>query len=184
VLLATGQRWRGRRLVLATPPQAAANLLKDATPDLAALLGEIQPAQVESLGLCVRTEAVTWPRLAGVIGVAEDFFSIVSRDYLEHTRFAGGLRGFTFHFRPGRLSPEEKRQQAARVLGVTPADFIGTMDARHTLPALRLGQTERVERIDARLAGQPLALTGNYFHGLSIEDCLVRSRSEIQRLAA
>ncbi|CAK0782201.1 protoporphyrinogen/coproporphyrinogen III oxidase [Gammaproteobacteria bacterium] len=182
VVLATGQRWQGRRLVLATPPQVAAGLLAGMAPALSALLGEIQGVRVESLGVCVSADQIAWPRLAGLIGVAEDFFSVVSRDYQRH--IAPDLRGFTFHFRPGRLSLEEKRQQVARVLGVSPADFLAVTDTVHTLPALRLGQNERVERMDGLLKGQPLALTGNYFHGLSIEDCLVRTRAEIHRLAA
>jgi UDP-galactopyranose mutase len=41
-----------------------------------------------------------------------------------------------------------------------------------------------VAEIDRLLQGQPLALTGNYFNGLAIEDCVLRSKAEWQRLAA
>jgi oxygen-dependent protoporphyrinogen oxidase len=36
--------------------------------------------------------------------------------------------------------------------------------------------------VDRLLAGMPLAVTGNWFAGLSIEDCVQRSRSEWERL--
>jgi protoporphyrinogen/coproporphyrinogen III oxidase len=47
---------------------------------------------------------------------------------------------------------------------------------------LRAGHSELVERIDALLAGGRLAITGNWFLGVSIEDCLTRSRRELERL--
>jgi protoporphyrinogen oxidase len=50
------------------------------------------------------------------------------------------------------------------------------------LPALRKGHAELVRRIDRALAGTRLALTGNWFVGVSIEDCLTRSRQEMDRL--
>jgi len=47
--------------------------------------------------------------------------------------------------------------------------------------ALRL---TRVAEIDARLAGEPLALVGNYLNGLSIGDCAERAVTETDRLLA
>ena len=36
--------------------------------------------------------------------------------------------------------------------------------------------------VDAELTGSRLALTGNYFTGVAIEDCVTRSRGEFERL--
>jgi UDP-galactopyranose mutase len=41
-----------------------------------------------------------------------------------------------------------------------------------------------VEEIDRALAGRKLAVTGNYFAGLAIEDCLLRSNAEWARVGA
>jgi hypothetical protein len=41
-----------------------------------------------------------------------------------------------------------------------------------------------VERLDRALAGTRIAVTGNWFLGVSIEDCLTRSLGEHQRLFA
>jgi protoporphyrinogen oxidase len=41
-----------------------------------------------------------------------------------------------------------------------------------------------VGRIDTALAGIRLGLTGNWFQGVAIEDCLTRSRQECERLFA
>jgi len=39
-----------------------------------------------------------------------------------------------------------------------------------------------VRAVDQALARTPIYVTGNYFAGLSIEDCVLRSRDEAQRL--
>ena len=50
------------------------------------------------------------------------------------------------------------------------------------LPALRVGHGDWVNVVDRALAGNRLALTGNYFAGVAIEDCVTRSRREFERL--
>ena len=52
------------------------------------------------------------------------------------------------------------------------------------LPSPVIGHDRVVAELDRMLAGQRLALTGNYFEGLAIEDCVLRSRSEWARIAA
>ena len=51
------------------------------------------------------------------------------------------------------------------------------------MPAPALGHAEIVRDVDAALAGGRLAVTGNYFAGLAIEDCVLRSRAEWERIA-
>ena len=52
------------------------------------------------------------------------------------------------------------------------------------LPSPVLGHDRVVAELDRMLAGQRLALTGNYFEGLAIEDCVQRSRAEWARIAS
>lgn len=56
------------------------------------------------------------------------------------------------------------------------------MSKTNQLPALRVGHGEWVRNLDRMLAGTQLALTGNYFTGVAIEDCICRSRVEWERL--
>ena len=49
------------------------------------------------------------------------------------------------------------------------------------MPAL--GHGEVVDGIDRLLAGGKLAVAGNYFAGLAIEDCVLRSNAEWARIA-
>jgi hypothetical protein len=118
--------------------------------------------------------------VAGLIGADDDFWSVVSRDPVPHP----SLRGFTFHFRAGRLACEGKMARAAQVLGVSTADFLHVHTASNRLPAPGVEHPRRVAEIDALLVREPLALVGNYLNGLSIGDCAERAVSETDRLLA
>jgi protoporphyrinogen oxidase len=167
-----------RHIALAVPPDQAALLLAKIHPALAAQLSHIEVARVESLGIITRNKGPELPLIAGLIGQQQLFYSVVSRD----TLLDSAHRGFTFHFRPGKLDEAEKLALAARVIGVRQKDFDEVVFTTHTLPSPRLGHAERVQRIDKALTDLPITLTGNYFSGLSIEATVMRSHSQWLRL--
>jgi protoporphyrinogen/coproporphyrinogen III oxidase len=180
VLAGEGERLRTRRLALATAADAASALLGEADPNLAAHLSAISTVTVESLGVAVEKKALQLPLMAGLIGGGQPFYSMVARDAVGHDRF----RGFTFHFRPGALPPDRQLALGARVLGVPDSALHDPTYKQTRLPALRVGHARWLEKLDAMLAGLPLAVTGNYFTGVSMEDCTSRSRQEFERLAS
>jgi hypothetical protein len=130
--------------------------------------------------LAFRTSDLGLKPIAGLIAVDEAFYSAVSRDFLADPSY----RGFAFHFRPGVLSEQAQIERACLALGTTPRHIAAQARVRNRLPALRTGHTARVRRLDETLAGTRLAVTGNWFLGVSIEDALTRSRSESDRLFA
>ncbi len=169
-----------RALCLATPVAAATWLLQTAFPALAERLALIPTATIDTVGVAVAQSATTLPPLAGLIGHNQPFYSVVSRDVIPDQRH----RGFTFHFRPGVLDEAEQRHRIARTLNVPDERLTPAHLARKTnqLPALRVGHGEHIQAIDRLLAGTRLALTGNYFSGVAIEDCVIRSGQEWRRL--
>lgn len=169
-----------RRLVLAVPVDMAATLLEDAYPDIARPLSTFPMSSSEALALVLPAEKVKLPAVAGLISADDDFFSVVTRDPVPHPV----MRGFTFHFRPGRLDREGKLARAAQVLGARPADFAHFRECLNRLPSPGVEHPRRVADIDVRLAGEPLALVGNYLNGLSIGDCAERAVRETDRLLA
>lgn len=169
-----------RQLAMATPADVTARLLQDAHPYLAAALADIKMAAIEAVAVVVKREAVHLPKLAGLIGDKEHWFSVVSRDPLPHP----DLRGFTFHFRPGRLDAAQKRAAVARVLDIAEDAFIAVTEKINRLPMLTVEHVALAERIDAQTRDLPLALVGNYLNGLSIGDCAERARREAERLMA
>ncbi len=169
-----------RALCLATPVAVTAELLQAEFPELAESLAHIQTAMVESVGVAAPASLLRLPPLAGLIGRDEAFYSVVSRDTVPDPVY----RGFTFHFRPEVLDEEGKRGCMGAVLGLPNTAFSPgyTVTKTNQLPMLRAGHGEVIRRIDQALAGQRLALTGNYFTGVAIEDCVTRSRAEFERL--
>jgi protoporphyrinogen/coproporphyrinogen III oxidase len=174
------REYTARTVGLATPVAVAAELLDAEFPDLAQRLREIDTATIESIGVALPVDALQLPPVAGLIGRDEAFYSVVSRDTVPDP----GYRGFTFHFRPGVLDGEEKLARIAQVLDV-PRVALGSENVvfkTNQLPMLRVGHGERTRDLDKALAGSRLALTGNYFAGVAIEECVTRSLDEFTRL--
>lgn len=191
LLLADGGELRAGTLSLATPPDVAARLLGPQavatsspaasvlSPEGLAAMAGIGMSEVETLVLCVPAAALGHlPPTAGLIAVDDAFNAMVARDYLADSAY----RGFSFHFRPCALDAAGQMDRACVALGIEPRQVAGQLQVHNRLPALRVGHGERVARLDAALAGTRLGITGNWFQGVSIEDCLTRSQEECDRL--
>jgi UDP-galactopyranose mutase len=165
-------------LAMATPPAQAARLLRTAAPLVAAEAAAIGEAAVDSVGVVVRAERVGLPYSSFLIPLGDTFHSVVTRDVVPDPAF----RAFTFHFQPGQ-SQGARLARVGAVLGLDAADLEVIAERRTVLPSPALGHRERVAEVDRLLAGDRLAITGNWFAGLSIEDCVLRSRAEWRRIA-
>jgi protoporphyrinogen oxidase len=167
-------------LALATPASAAAQLLNAAFPDVSEVLSRIRVKSVESMGVAVRKELVSFGPVAGLIPKHDSFFSVVSRDAVQHERY----RGFTFHFKPDTLDHGAKLKRISEVLGVSRDKLEYAAKKENAVPALSVGHDILMNRLERAIAEKRLYLTGNYFDGLAIEDCVSRSRKEFLRLKA
>lgn len=174
----SGGNFESPHLALASPPTTAAELLKSDFPEVSGLLARIKTATIASVGVAIKKGAVNLSPMAGLIPVNDIFFSVVSRDTVPHDHY----RGFTFHFKPGFLKREIKFDRVSRVLGVRAIQLEFITEKENYIPSLRTGHTEIIAEIERLLAGKPLFLTGNYFRGVAIEDCVSKSLSEFQRL--
>ena len=178
VTLDGGERLTAELVAIATPPGAAARLLSGALPDAAARIGELREATVDSVGVVVRADKVTAvPYATFLIPRGDIFHSVVTRDVVPDPTW----RGFVFHFQPGHTEAE-RLARAAALLRVARTDLAEVSERRTVLPSPVLGHASVIAGLDAALAGQRLAVTGNWFAGLSIEDCAQRSRAEWQRV--
>ena len=180
VFTADGQTFDARRVGLAVAPHIAASLVEADFPELGAALSSIGTTDVESLGVTLPIEHTWMPPCAFVVPLDDLFHSMVTRDPFPdpHTR------GFTFHFRPG-VTHEAKLQRMAEVLRLDRAALGTTFpitEQRACLPSPRVGHDQIVAAIDRALLDTPLAVTGNFFEGLAIEDCIQRSLHEAARL--
>jgi UDP-galactopyranose mutase len=177
VTLEDGRAFAAPVAALAVDPATAARL---AAPDhgaLAAALGRVRTVEVDTIGAVVRRADVALPELAFVVAPGDDFWSVVSRDPVPDAEH----RAFTFHFRPG-LDRARRLARMCEVLAVREAQLVQVAERRTVLPAPAVGHGAIVAEIDAALRGGALAVTGNYFEGLAIEDCVLRSRAEWERV--
>jgi len=173
-----GAAYSAKTLVLATPSSVSASLLRDINPDIATHLGQLKASEVDSVGVIVQKANISLKPVAALISPNDIFYSVVSRDTVSDDNF----RGFTFHFRPG-LDDKTKRARITEVLGVSMSKIEHTMAKINTVPTLRLGHHQWLEKMDSMLASKKnLLLTGNYYGGMAIEDCVSRSKSEFTRL--
>ena len=179
VEIAGGDRVSAPRLAMALPAPEAARLLAPLAPEIATSLARIQTAKIESVGVVAEAHHVQLPRLAGIVPINDTFFSVVTRDVVPDER----LRAFTFHFRAG-LTLDERIERIRAVIGLDRGEFACVATHSASLPSLALGHAAIAEEIDRRSPGSGLYITGNYFGGLAIEDCSLRSAKEAERLLA
>ena len=164
-------------LALATPSAVSSRLLQTIEADISGHLGLLKAASVDSVGVVIKKNDLSIKPVAAIISPDDIFFSAVSRDTVPDDSY----RGFAFHFRPGE-SDETKMRRITDVLGITEDKIVHRYAVMNTVPSLRVGHREWLEKMDGMLAGKNLLLTGNYFGGMAIEDCLSRSLSESDRL--
>jgi protoporphyrinogen oxidase len=176
VTVSDGSSFEAKFLALAVPSEPAANMLQKSFPQIANKLIALKAAKVETVGVIVKKEETKIGPIAALAATDEIFYSFVSRDTFPDPIY----RGFAFHFKAGAGSRESRLDRIARVLGTRNFEHIAS--AEHVVPSLRLGHRETITEIDGLLAGTPLLLTGNYFTGLAIEDCVSRSLQESRRL--
>jgi protoporphyrinogen oxidase len=177
---ANGSIYETATLAIATPASVAAQLLQVPFPGVSEKLSQIKVEAVESAGTVINKELVSIPPVAGLIPSSDSFYSVVTRDTVRHDKY----RGFTFHFRPGLVGREGKLKRMAEVLGVDQGQLGNVVEINNFVPRLRVGHNSLVGEIEQSISGSRLFLTGNYFDGMAIEDCVTRSLKEFLRLRA
>ncbi|MGD0839087.1 MAG: FAD-dependent oxidoreductase [Polyangia bacterium] len=172
-----GARLTSRSLVIATPPAAAARLLDRLRPDLSRVLARIATTEVVSTGVVLAQGQGGLPAMLGLAPLADDFLSLVTRDVVADEQ----RRGLAFHFRPG-LTRDQRLAVIARVSGAEPASFLHVAEHTAVLPSPGRHHPEIVAALDDLLRIPGIYLAGNFFGGLSLEDCVIRARAESDRL--
>ncbi len=179
VVTEAGERLEAAVVALATPPGSAAALLRGALPELATQVARVKEATVDTVGFAVRAAKVDLPASTFLVPREDLFQSVVTRDPVPDRDW----RGFAFHFRPG-LTADARLERALHVLRLRREDLADVTERRTVLPSPVLGHEQVVAEVVRLTAGTRLAVVGNWFAGLSIEDCVDRARSEWARIAA
>jgi UDP-galactopyranose mutase len=178
VVLADGRTEAAAVVAVAVPPDQAAALLRDDFHELSGAIAKVRTVEVDTAAVVLPRVKCWLPEIAFLVPVDDLFHSAVTRDpFPDPSR-----RALAFHFRPG-LTRQARLRRMAEVLRLPVEELGQVIEAHATLPAPALGHGEVVAEIDRCLAGGRLALTGNYFAGLAIEDCALRSVEEWRRVS-
>ncbi|MBI5212849.1 MAG: FAD-dependent oxidoreductase [Nitrospirae bacterium] len=171
--------YESESLAIAAPAYVAAQLLGENFPELSKDLSQIKVESVESVGIAVKKDlTASIPPVAGIIPSSDSFYSVVSRDMVKHELY----RGFTFHFKPGILNNDAKLKRIAEVLRIKTAQIEHMAAKENFVPSLKVGHEVLINKIEQSISSNRLFLTGNYFDGMAIEDCVTRSLKEFTRL--
>jgi len=174
-----GNELTAATVAVAAPASVASQILRDAFPELADQLARIQMAHIETVGVAVDKSKLSIEPVAGIVPADDIFFSAVTRDTVPDARY----RGFTFHFKNG-TDRDQRLKRIAEVLGVGHEDLLHVAEKQLELPSPVLGHDDITRAIDGLIANTRLAMTGNYYAGLAIEDCVERSNTEAARVNA
>jgi len=177
VRLAGGAACSARHVALAVPAPAATALLSHSFSAVADAVSPVRASPIYSLGVVVRREATPLEPVAGIIPLDSRFFSMVSRDTVPDPAW----RGFAFHF-PSGIRKDDALAQARALLKVDGVAIEHVFEREVVLSSPEFGHNQIVKAIDERISGSSLFITGNYFGGLAIEDCVIRSKQEVARL--
>jgi len=173
-----GRTWEADVAAMAATVDQAVKLVRDDFHELAAVVSRVNSVVVESVGVVLPREKCWMPECAFVIPVDDVFHSAVTRDPFPDP----ARRAFAFHFKPG-LTRAQKLERMSAVLKVPQEDLRDLVEQRLVLPSPALGHDRIVADVDRVIAGSRLAVTGNYFDGLAIEDCVARSFAEWARVS-
>lgn len=175
-----GHSFSASNIAFATPPHITARLIGEVESDLANLLGTIPMFYSESMNVIVSKKKLSLEAVAGIIPMSDEFHSAVSRDLVEDEN----LRSFTFHFPHNAKDEDEKIALICQVLDIKEQDIIESIEDKHILPSLRLQHLDIADQVTATKQNDNVYILGNYFYGLSLEDCVNRSSDEAKRFLA
>jgi len=171
----SGKEFTTKDIAFAVSPAAAGEMLTKVSSELSTLLKEYQTKNITSRTVVLPKEKVTFDPVSFIIPLQGSCLAMVTRDVLSHNE----SRGFSFHFEERDGSKENQEQFMSELLGV---EQLGeSKEANHQLPVLELGHGKRIEAIKRLAEKESIYLTGNYFNGLSLEDCVERSTQEFER---
>nr|WP_320118575.1 FAD-dependent oxidoreductase [uncultured Marinifilum sp.] len=171
----SGKEFTTKDIAFAVAPAAAGEMLTNVSSELSILLKEYQTKNITSRTVVLPKEKVTFDPVSFIIPLQGSCLAMVTRDVLSHNEF----RGFSFHFEERDGSKENQKQFMSELLGV---EQLGeSKEANHQLPVLKLGHGERIQKIESYAKEAGIYITGNYFNGLSLEDCVERSTQEFER---
>jgi len=190
-----------RRVVVATPADSAAELLKALEPEAADELCDIDYVPIVQIIFSYPRESVGRPldgfgflaardaglRILGAVWTSAAFAGRAPNDRLLVAAFMGGAFDRSVVDRSDAelaAIADENVRRAMRIARGRPSIVAGFRWDR-AIPQYAIGHAERVQRVETALARHPnLRLVGNYLHGISVTDCIREARKAAESMSS
>ena len=172
------------KLALAADAHSSAGLIyswrnaPDEAKTLARLLKELPMKKSAAFCVSAPADKIKIPPFGYIIAKDSPFRAVVSRDVIKDSDYRGG----TFHFKPETVAADYLGA-AYDLLKISSAEQIKTETAEFTLPELRVSHGEWRRKAETLSNIKNFYLLGNFFGGLSLEDCAIRGKREAERAA-
>ncbi len=158
-------------ICFAATSEVNGHLLKDINRELSKLLLDFPMQEIESRAMFVPQKQSSLEPMTFLIPLKGKCLSMVTRDVLPHHSY----RGFTFHFEQEETN---KQQHIDKMLGDEKQPVDTENITQHNLPLLKVGHAQRMDKIKTLAKSTGIYLVGNFFNGLSLEDCVERALEE------
>jgi oxygen-dependent protoporphyrinogen oxidase len=185
-------------LVLSTPASAAAEIVDPVSSEAARVLRQIPYFSTVIVYLAYKRGEFAHPLNGHGFVVPRKEATVIDACTWVSSKFEGRCPPDTVLLRCSIQDGRHKRaeisdqkavqkvhQELQRVLGITCQPvFTRVLHARKALPQLTLGHAQRMDQISRALKGHPgLFLTGAYFGGVGIPDCIETARRTAKQAA-
>lgn len=165
-----------KTIAFACNPLQVSSLLHELNTALQKYLPQ-EVSNLYSTNVIVPSSKLNLKLIAGIINTSDLFMSSVTGDLLGVKE----VRSFTFHFE-NEITDKERLDIICKVLKINKEDILEEKTVSHSLPALKYENIDAIGELKKQLEHQKdIYILGNYFYGLSIEDCVHRSKDEANR---
>lgn len=166
-----------KQLVMAATAHESADLIENIYPDISAMLKELPLKESRAVSFCVQKENAAVRPFNYIIARDVNFTAAVSRDAVPCRKY----RGATFHFKPGTDSANDEAE-IKKVYTLAKDEKLNPVKSVFKLPQLGTFHYEWRKKLEGQLDKiDNFYLLGNFFDGMSLEDCAIRGKKEAIR---
>ena len=166
-------------LCFATPWDVTESLLEKILPNLTKHQYRPTISKLISVGIVTsKTSLKHIKNLAGLIGKQQFFYSAVSRDVVDNPNY----RAVVFHC-CNYFSENELLDKITKLLNIKKEEILYTYIKNNTLPCYHHNHSQFLEDLDKELQKHSnLFISGNFFDRLAIENCILRSNNQADKI--
>lgn len=188
------------RVILATPAWDAADILQQQDAELAGLLRRIEPSPINVICLGFNAHEIDADvrgfgflvpgrerrRILGSLWTSSIFPDRAPEGIFLTRCMVGGARRPDLAELDDDASIEIVQQELRELLGIDANPvFTKVFRWERGIPQYNIGHLDTLESIDRQLESHPgLALCGNSYRGISLNDCVISGREAAERIAA